>query len=164
MIAWQHGNAKGDLSVFESTVEKTPDHGFHFWTTGCPGTGDVQDAHSVLPDEYSQEVGGFLFVFTGHDKDGLAHLLSMLDGEQGAPCGRIGRDNQGGVGLLDVEQGALGIGGRLRFPQMIASGDGSVLGEATGGAPTAMFEAMGDGPVESRPVGPGLTSRDDGER
>ena len=44
---------------------------------------------------------------------------------------------------------------------MVSVGDGTVLGEAPGGTPTAMFEVIGDSPVKSRPVDPGLSPRDD---
>ena len=84
MVAWQHRNAKGDLSVAESAVEKVSDHGAHFGGSGSPGTGDVEYTHFVLLDECLQEIGGRFLVFTGHDENGFAYLSSMLNGQKSA--------------------------------------------------------------------------------
>lgn len=65
--------------------------------------------------------------------------------------------------MLDVEAGAFGVGGGLGFSKIVLVRDGTILGEATGGTPTAMGKAVGDRPVQSCPIRSGLASGDYGE-
>lgn len=84
MVAWQHRNAKVDLSGAKSAVEKASYHGAHFRGSGSPGTGDVEYTDLVLLDERLQEIGGPFLVFTGHDENGFAYLSGMLNGQKSA--------------------------------------------------------------------------------
>lgn len=139
-------------------VEEAKDHGLHFRGTRGPGTRYVENPDVMFLEKSLQETRGGILVFTGDQESGLANFLGVSNGELGAANGRDGGDNQGGVRLLDVESGALRIGHVSCFLQLIAFRDATVLGESTCRTPSAVWNMVSDGPVESRSVGTGLAT------
>ena len=130
---------------------------------GCPRAGDVEDADFVAVEEFGEERGRVFAVFGSDEEVGFAEFFGVLESEKSAAggSGQVG-EYEGGVGLHYVQACAVGVGGRAGFVELVALGEGAVLGFASGGTVAAVGESLGDGPVEGGPVRSRLAAGDDG--
>ena len=125
-----------------------------------PRAGDVEDArgHVVEPGAARRRVRRAVQV---DHQERPGHSIGDSDGFRRAAFGRPPGEHEGGVGIADVEAGALGVGFALAFPHRVALRDHPVFGPAPPGHPAPCLQPQVQGHVQGRPVDPGLAAGHD---
>ena len=133
-----------------------------FWRLRFARARNVQDADTVLIHKVHNGACCLLGALAlMHHKAWLGVFARAILRKK-CPFGKwqAAGENQRAVRIQDVALSALGVAGVRYFLEPVASGDGSVLGEAAQGTPAAMFHALIDGEVQRGAVHSGLATGD----
>ena len=82
-----------DDSFSKGKLKQTSDHFGDFGCTRGSGAGDIEYMDFVGKEEIAEEVWPFVFVFAGHEEDGLAEFSGKFEGQEGAAHGGFRRDD-----------------------------------------------------------------------